>query len=128
MNKISKTQFEFYKQKHYELWDWLSKNLDSTKFEWFISVCPEELNMTNDCFACEITKTLSGDEEDNSQASCEYCPITDFESCDCCDGLYHLYTGAQNEEKRSRFAEQIRDLPWDKNDILCYVEVENDEL
>lgn len=38
MNKISKTQFEFYKQKHYELWDWLSKNLDSTKFEWFISV------------------------------------------------------------------------------------------
>lgn len=26
MNKISKTQFEFYKQKHWELWDWLARH------------------------------------------------------------------------------------------------------
>lgn len=123
MNKISKAQFEFYKQKHYELWDWLSKHPYSTKSEWFYLVCSEELNIRNDCFACEITKVFSSDENDDSQVRCEYCPITDFASWDCCDGLYHLYTEAWNdEEKRSSFAEQIRDLPWDKNNILDYVE------
>lgn len=127
-NKISKAQFEFYKQKHYELWDWLSRHPYGTKFQWFNSVYPAESKVKNDCFACEVAKIISGIDEGDSQSVCEYCPITDFEPCDliswdCCGGLYSLYAGAlRDEEKTKLLAEQIRDLPWNKNDILCYVE------
>lgn len=119
MNKISREQFEFYKQKHYELWDWLSKHPDGTKWDWFDSVCPERLEAENNCFACEITRIIDGADE----GFCGCCPITDFELMDCCDGLYSLYTKFwYDKEKRTYFAEQIRDLPWDKNNVLDYVE------
>lgn len=123
MNKISREQFEFYKQKHYELWDWLVKHPDNTKFDWFYSFYPEGLNIRNDCFACEISKMISCEQEDDFQAGCEYCPITSCGSADCCDGLYLLYTEVwYDKEKRTYFAEQIRDLPWDRNNVLDYVE------
>ena len=35
MNKISREQFKKLKRNHYELWDWLSKNPDKQKKNWF---------------------------------------------------------------------------------------------
>lgn len=31
MQKINRKRFEWFKQQHYELWDWLSKNPDKGK-------------------------------------------------------------------------------------------------
>ena len=34
MKKISSERFEWLKEKHYELWDWLAKNPDKGKNDW----------------------------------------------------------------------------------------------
>lgn len=124
MNKISKAEFEYYKQKHWELWDWLAKHPIRQKSKWFDLFYTKGANVVNECFACEMSKIIAISQGGHdSLAKCKYCPITNFTSRMCCDGLYDLYrTSRGNEEKRESLAEQIRDLPWDKNNILGYVE------
>ena len=50
MQKISRKRFEWLKQKHYELWDWLSKNPDKYKNDWFELDKNKGIRVRNRCF------------------------------------------------------------------------------
>lgn len=130
MQKISRKRFEWLKNKHYELWDWLSKNPDKGKEDWFNSIyyvgTPKK-NIKDRCFACEFAWKIGNIEG----AKCKYCPLCKRELL-CLNGLYEEYRIAKSnynlvpENKtilRTRvieLAEQIRDLPWSEE----YVEDE----
>lgn len=118
MNKISKAEFEYCKQKHWELWDWVAKHPDEIRYSWFDENKIQYVH--NGCFACHIAGKITGGDN-----ICRCCPITADGAEDCCDTLFETYIWARDEEnaiKTSHLAEQIRDLPWDKNNILDYVE------
>lgn len=56
MNKISRERFEFLKQKHWQLWDWLAANPDKEKEDCFVMPENEDLNAFNNCFACQLDR------------------------------------------------------------------------
>lgn len=130
MQKISRKKFEWFKQKHYELWDWLSKNPDKGKEDWFNSIyyvgTPKK-TIKDRCFACEFAWKIGNIEGER----CKYCPLCKREFL-CLNGLYDEYRIAKSnynlvpENKtisRTRvieLAKQIRDLPWSEE----YVEDE----
>lgn len=116
MEKISRKYFEWFKQKHYELWDWLSKNPNKIKYDWFDSIYyvgTPKLDIKNSCFACELARQIRRNDFDNSidKPICEYCPICKRVGS-CLNGLYNEYSEATNNLRRMEFAKQIRDLPW----------------
>ena len=119
MNKISGEEFKELKRNHYELWDWLSKNPDKSKEDWFTLENNYFKSAHVNCFACEFTLLTTGSES----SKCNYCPLCENSSDDCLDGLYSKwYFSCSNPTARSEYARQIRDLKWDKNNCLDYVE------
>ena len=60
MNKISREQFKELKRNHYELWDWLSKNPDKQKKNWFELEQNKNKSAYKDCYACEFTLLITG--------------------------------------------------------------------
>ncbi len=120
MKKVSRKYFEYFKQKHYELWDWLSKNPDKIKGDWFNSIYyvgTPKINIRNNCFACELAQQIR--KYDSNKPICEYCPICKGIGS-CLDGLFNEYAEATNNLERMELAKQIRDLPWSEE----YVEDE----
>lgn len=119
MNQISKEYFEELKKNHYELWDWLSKNPDKEKEDWFALEQNRDKSAHAHCFACEVALLISGTES----RMCDYCPLCDDTKKGCLNGLYDWWWGTYYAPSlRAKFAEQIRDLKWDKNDCLFYIE------
>lgn len=130
MQKISRKRFGWLKNKHYELWDWLSKNPDKSKDDWFNSIyyvgTPKK-TIKDRCFACEFGWEIGN----IAGVKCRYCPLCKREVL-CLNGLYEEYRIAKSnydlvpENKtilRTRvieLAKQIRDLPWSEE----YVEDE----
>ena len=125
MQKISRKRFEWLKQKHYELWDWLSKNPDKEKEDWFALDKNKGIKVANDCFACQFDSEIAG-------CCCRACPLIcdETNSKSCLGGLYEKYTNAKvdyhirktssSRDKIIELAKQIRDLPWSEE----YVEDE----
>lgn len=117
MQKISRKRFEWLKQKHYELWDWLSKNPDKEKEDWFALDKNKGIKVANDCFACQFDNEIAG-------CCCRACPLICDETNNksCLGGLYEKYTNAKcdyyirktssSRDKIIELAKQIRDLPW----------------
>lgn len=127
MQKISRKRFEWLKQKHYELWDWLSKNPDKYKNDWFELYKNKGIRARNRCFACQF------DLEAKGNRTCTRCPIGSGKAAieeDCLGGLFERYTKAEFDyrirktsslrDKVIELAKQIRDLPWSEE----YVEDE----
>ena len=124
MQKISRKRFEWLKQKHYELWGWLSKNPDKEKEDWFALDKNKGIKVANDCFACQFDNEIAG--------CCRACPLICDETNNksCLGGLYEKYTNAKGDyyirktsssrDKIIELAKQIRDLPWSEE----YVEDE----
>jgi hypothetical protein len=97
---------------HYLLWDWLSKNPCKEKFEWpgWKSNGGEYEDIENYCFACCA----------NNLSDCHpSCPLIwpEFsrgkDSCGdlCFDWSYSGRYGDNDIDKRTKLAQQIRDLP-----------------
>lgn len=116
MKKVSREKFEEFKQKHYELWDWLSKHPDKSKDDWFKLDENRGLDIAGNCFACHFDDMCG-------ENNCTYCPICkNGEARGCLDGLYGEYTSAKAnyrdiggkilKKRVVGFAKQIRDLPW----------------
>ena len=127
MQKISRKRFEWLKQKHYELWDWLSKNPDKYKNDWFELEKNRGIRVRNNCFACQF------DLEAKGNRTCTRCPIGSGKAAieeDCLVGLFERYTRAEFDYRIGKtsdlraevieLAKQIRDLPWSEE----YVEDE----
>ena len=127
MQKISRKRFEWLKQKHYELWDWLSKNPDKYKNDWFELDENRGIRVRNNCFACQFDLEAVGNK------TCTRCPIGSGRAAieeDCLGGLFERYTKAafdyhirktsSSRDKIIELAKQIRDLPWSEE----YVEDE----
>lgn len=127
MQKISRKRFEWLKNKHYELWDWLSKNPDKYKNDWFDLDKNREIRVRNRCFACQFDLEAAGNK------TCTRCPIGSGKAAieeDCLGGLFERYTKAEfdyrirktsgSRAKVIELAKQIRDLPWSEE----YVEDE----
>ena len=124
MQKISRKRFEWLKQKHYELWDWLSKNPEKSKEDWFKLDKNKGLKIAANCFACELnTEIVEACDVAPMVSACSGCPICKRTHA-CLNGLYDDYYSARsgfymwgltNEATRKRVIElskQIRDLPW----------------
>lgn len=110
MKKISRERFEYLKGKHYELWDWLAKNPDEYKGNWpgfeDIDEYIEEY-----CFACQFDKEVAI--INNSEDACGHCPLGKDDIGCGSNGLFEKwYREYPDMVKRSKLAEQIRDLPW----------------
>lgn len=117
MQKISRKSFEWLKQKHYEVWDWLSKNPDKGKYDWFALDKNKGIKVANGCFACQFDNEIAG-------CSCGACPLICDETNNksCLGGLYEKYTDAKGNyhirktsslrDEVIELAKQIRDLPW----------------
>ena len=127
MQKISRERFEWLKQRHYELWDWLSKNPDKYKNDWFDLDKNKGIRVRNNCFACQFDLEAVGNK------TCVRCPIGSGKAAieeDCLGGLFERYTKAAFDyrirktsdlrDKVIELAKQIRDLPWSEE----YVEDE----
>lgn len=127
MQRISRKKFEWLKQKHYELWDWLSKNPDKYKNDWFDLDKNRGIRVRNNCFACQF------DLEAKGNRTCTRCPIGSGKAAieeDCLGGLFERYTRAEFDYRIGKtsdlraevieLAKQIRDLPWSEE----YVEDE----
>lgn len=127
MKKVSRERFEWLKQKHYELWDWLSKNPDKNKYDWFALDKNRGIIASNNCFACQFDSEAVGNK------ACVRCPIGSGKAVigeSCLGGLYERYMKAKSNYRISKtsdlraevieLAEQIRDLPWSEE----YVEDE----
>ncbi len=127
MEKISRKRFEWLKQKHYELWDWLSKNPDKCKNDWFELDKNRGIRVRCNCFACQF------DLEAKGNRTCTRCPIGSGKAAieeDCLGGLFERYAKTEFDyrirktsslrDKVIELAEQIRDLPWSEE----YVEDE----
>lgn len=127
MQKVSRERFEWLKQKHYELWDWLSKNPDKNKYDWFALDKNRGIIASNNCFACQFDSEAVGNK------ACVRCPIGSGKAVigeSCLGGLYERYMKAKSNYRISKtsdlraevieLAEQIRDLPWSEE----YVEDE----
>lgn len=119
MQKINRKRFEELKQKHYELWDWLSKNPDKYKNDWFELDKNRGIRVRNNCFACQF------DLEAKGNRTCTRCPIGSGKAAieeDCLGGLFERYTRAEFDYRIGKtsdlraevieLAKQIRDLPW----------------
>lgn len=119
MQKVSRKRFEWLKQKHYELWDWLSKNPDKYKNDWFDLDKNRGTRVRNNCFACQLDLEAAGNK------TCIRCPIGSGKAAieeDCLGGLFERYTKAGFDYRIRKtsslraevveLAEQIRDLPW----------------
>ena len=103
MKKISREKFEYYKQKHYELWDWLANHPDKKKGDqdgWYETKLAKHF-----CFACEAADEIR---DGGDLLPCMYCPITEKEHLFCCNGLYYAWCHLQH---KSEFAKCIRDMP-----------------
>lgn len=117
MQKISRKRFEWLKQKHYELWDWLSKNPDACKSDWFTLGENRGIRAANNCFACEFDNEIKG-------VCCGACPLIcdRIDEKECLGGLYKKYSDAKIDyrvyqtsafrDKVIELAKLIRDLPW----------------
>lgn len=116
MKKVSREKFEELKQKHYELWDWLSKHPDKSKDDWFKLDENRGLDINCNCFACYFDDMCG-------ENNCAYCPICkNREARGCLDGLYEEYTSAKAnyrsiggkilKKRVIGLTKQIRDLPW----------------
>ena len=127
MEKISRKRFEWLKQKHYELWDWLSKNPDKYKNDWFELDKNRGIRVRHNCFACQFDLEAAGNK------TCVRCPIGSGKAAieeDCLGGLFKRYTEAEFDYRIRKtsdlraevieLAKQIRDLPWSEE----YVEGE----
>lgn len=127
MQKVSRKRFEWLKHKHYELWDWLSKNPDKYKNDWFDLDKNRGIRVRNNCFACQFDLEAVGNK------TCTRCPIGSGKAAieeDCLGGLFERYTRAEFDyrirktsslrDKVIELAKQIRDLPWSEE----YVEDE----
>lgn len=130
MQKISRERFKWFKQKHYELWDWLSKNPDKMKMDWFALEENTNLNICGNCFACHFANEVNKINKRDSNG-CKFCPICEDNSVYCLNGLYDRYHDAcmmydTTHDKAHineviRLTETIRDLPWSEE----YVEDKN---
>ena len=118
MNKISREKFEELKRNHYELWDWLSKNPDKQKKDWFSLEQNMDKDVFANCYACEFAFLVNRSET----RICSFCPLCRKSNDMCLNGLYSKWYCSCSPDTRSECARQIRDLQWDKNNCLDYIE------
>lgn len=95
---------------HRELWDWLSKNPNEDKEDWpgWKDFDEDKVRANIHCFACAFT----------GNNPCRECLLV-WPGMDCCSGeergdnrgIYSIWGREANFDERTRFAEQIRDLP-----------------
>ncbi len=122
--KLNNSDSEWHKL-HYQMWDWLSKHPDATKFYW-LEKHPKyrELAGIHNCFACEqARRVLSKASPSSPTVRCNYCPFKtraegvplDNINIDemCLDGLWMKWKHSSGKEK-SRVAKQIRDFSLHK--------------
>lgn len=107
MNKISRERFDWLKQKHYELWDWLSKNPDKQKWEWEEFDNIELIDLY--CFACQFVVEVAA--LNDCLNDCDFCPLG-RENIGCGCGLFNHWEDCEVLQWRTELAEQIRDLEW----------------
>lgn len=92
---------------HKELWDWLAKNPEKGKREW--SGWIENRGgyyAALHCFACDYA------EDERTGDRCEACPLIwdNFDNI-CYLGIFGAWEDEKNLQKRTKWAEKIRDLP-----------------
>lgn len=107
--------FEDTVQRHRELWDWLSKNPNSTKGSWPGWMDAEPV--VADCFFCEY------DQNNPGAKPCGHCPAEFKENGKpkgftsyCLGGLFYKWRNSTDLEERARLAAQIRDIPVSKKE------------
>lgn len=119
---IDRRDFEKAKNLHRYMWIWLSEDGDRTVEQFRDDVLPYEfpndvLPIEHDCFACKVAEELCTGYE----IMCDNCPITDKEDIRCMNGLWDLYLTSGTYD-RQILAGLIKDLPWDKNNVLDKIE------
>lgn len=119
---ISREYFEEAKNLHHYMWTWLSQDGSRTIEQFRDNVLPYDfpdavLPVEDDCFACVVAKELCTGYE----LICDNCPITDAKNIRCMNGLGYLYRNS-GPSHRQILAGLIRDLPWDKNNVLDRIE------
>lgn len=99
---------------HKELWDWLAKNPEKGKADWpgWEFYCDSRLYYW--CFACEYARNEATGKGINPTfgIKCQYCPLiwNDDDDEICMDGLFDDWDAEKDLQKRTKLAEQIRDL------------------
>ena len=116
--KISRDKYWEAVNSHFDLWNWLAEDGYRTKDQYFEEEYAGEYYLPNNCFACKLAQDLTSTGEDR----CDNCPITDKYDRLCVNGLWEVYRELENPRHRALIAGAIRDLPWDKNDILDKIE------
>lgn len=99
---ISKKEYEEFHNNYVKMWDWLSKNPSRSKSDYFEKI-NNEINVTHACYACEVSRIMSGTDED----LCLFCPLKEL-----CHNLYFKWVVLLTKKERSLYAEKIRDIPW----------------
>ena len=115
LNKIKNITFRY--DLHVKMWDWLAKNPDKDKYDYF-DLYPDEKEFALDyeCFACAYNEHVIDKLSIRCRNECFYCPFevkneVYTEKC-CLGGRYKGWLQNSDDLKqRSEYARQIRDLP-----------------
>lgn len=111
---------------HKLLWEWLAKNPDKDKQDFFKTYCKREILPKNFCYACE--EALGRCKVSSTKGSmCTKCPIKKWREyshytigCACINAPDNLYSdwsltdpyGEENLKKLNQLAAEIADLEW----------------
>lgn len=132
MKKVSRERFEWLKEQHWKLWDWLAENPGKKKIEWegFILLSHQRC----DCFACQFVYEVG-----EGSLKCEHCPLGE-DDIGCFDGgLFRKWADVTEwirvnkssalvpvyKRDATYLAKQIRDLPWSEEYVEDKVMSEN---
>ena len=122
INGVEKTLHEW----HMELWNWLADNPEKEKIDWFKLKFNDNYynEVYSDCFACQCANYDSFD-----WIHCKKCPIIwgneEFQSDIFCinnledafiNTLFDKWTYESDMVKRSEYAHQIANLPWNESE------------
>ena len=92
---------------HYKMWDWLSKNPDKSKKDYFEeNFTVNYIRPVNYCFLCDLYYDYK---------SCEKCPMVKKHGCVCVSStsLFLRWCDTKdsdNKEDRIKYAKAIRDV------------------
>ena len=101
--EVNKMTIDERNESHYKMWNWLSKNTDKCKRDYF-SENNVETPGESDCFLCEYE--CPG----YTHSPCDACPLNMADRLECDDGSrYNQWRYAKGGE-RAELARQIRDV------------------
>lgn len=110
---LSKEEYEEFHNNHVKMWDWLSKNPNKEKIDYFDKFDDyfDKFDVTsipfNKCYGCELTALIPTWIQLNAGLMCGICPLTHH-----CFDNYNSWCDAENEYEASEYAEKIRDISW----------------